>query len=132
MVWTGTNSDGPAICFNVRFNLEPKLFGVDLFSAPNRGYLAVGPVSSDWIDNSGKIVDSFFNGTNAAFTNLCNALSENVEQVLPPAVFYPIRVRKHWGIGGVGSNLLGWGFSDVNGASVDRNTSYRRSRRQTA
>jgi hypothetical protein len=122
-------TDGPALALNIRFNLEPTVIGLQTFSAPKRGYIAVGPVSSDWIDDSGRLTDEFLNNPTNDFNVLCEKLSMDLVSLLPPCDFFPVRVAQHYG--SVAGSLLGWGYADVQGASLDEYVSFRRSRRIT-
>jgi hypothetical protein len=127
----GNMSDGPALAVNMHFNLEPTAIGLQALTAPKRGYIAVGPLSSDWIDDSGKLVDSFLSGEDDRFVALGAALSKDLTSILPPADFFPIRVSQKWGVGELSGTLVAWGFADVEGCSVAEYTTYRRSRRIT-
>jgi hypothetical protein len=126
-----TGSDGAAICANVRFNLEPVLIGLDALTAPRRGYIAVGPLPSSWMSNSGELAPSLFTDPISGFNRLCASLAQNLQAVLPPALFFPIRVSAKYGVGGVGGGIIDWGYADVSSCSVDHFTSFRRSRRIT-
>lgn len=124
-------SDGPGLCVNLRFNLEPTLIGVAALTAPKRGYLAIGPLASAWVDDWGKLSDTILTPIDGAFQTLANALSSNVESILPPALFFPIRVSQKWGVGSQLGQLISWGYADISSATWDPFTSYRRSRRIT-
>ena len=121
--------DGYAISVNIRFNLEPVLFGLQAFSAPKRGYISIGPINSALIQDSGELIDGVFTNPGSNLKLLAAAVSQNLESIDPPCVFFPIRVAKHFG--SVSGGLLGWGYADVMSASVDRWTTFRRSRRVT-
>lgn len=121
-------TDGPALAVNVRFNLEPTLVGLQTLTAPKRGYVAVGPCNSSWIDDAGKLSDTLFNNAEEAFGRLAAKLSENLESIDPPCLWFPIRVSKHYG---ALNAFLGWGWADISSASVDPYVSFRRSRRIT-
>ena len=125
-IWS-TNGDSPALCVNIRFNLEPTMLGVQSFTAPKRGYIAYGPVASDWVDNDGKLTENVLTGQQTAIPVLCQALSQNLESMDPPCVWFPIRVAEHYG--SVAGEFLGWGWADVESCSVDEYVSFRRSRR---
>jgi len=125
--WVATGGDSPALCVNIRFNLEPVVIGLQAFTAPKRGYIAVGPIASDALDNSGKLADNILNNAASAFQGLCTKLGENLESIDPPCVWFPVRVSGNFGaLGVLGVN---WGWADVQGASLDEYASFRRSRR---
>jgi hypothetical protein len=129
LVLTGDSTDGPGICMNFRFDLEPTVIGLQTLTAPKRGYLAIGPVPSPWIDNDGKLVDSLLTGEDMRIRNLQDAISSDLASIAPPADFFPIRVSQKWGAGSSGGGLISWGWADVQGAAVDEYVSFRRSRR---
>lgn len=92
----GTNSantDGVGICVNFNFNLEPTTI-LDGIKPPKRGYIAVGPINSSWIANSGAIEQSFLNDPIGPLKQAADALGQNLESLLPPAIYYPIRVSQ--------------------------------------
>lgn len=124
---TGTQvdaTDGPAVCAIYKFNLEPTVIFANGFNPPKRGYIAVGPVISGWIDNDGRIVAGVFNTVENTMQRFATALAANLESLLPPVVFYPVRVKQ--------DNILGIfkpvSYADVNGVVLRRRTSFRRSR----
>lgn len=118
-------SDGPALCVNIRFNLEPVMFGLQAFTAPKKGYVAIGPLLSSWIPNSGVIASD----GGQPLRDLATALSQNLVSALPPAEFFPIRTSERWGEGGITGGIFEYGWADVDSAFVDGRTSFRRSRR---
>lgn len=127
--WLQNSGDSPALAVNVRFNLEPTVIGLQAFTAPKRGYVAIGPLPSTWLDDSGKISDALLTDPEGAIKNLESALSQNLESIDPPAIFFPIRVSKHYG--GLGGGLLGYGYADVSSCSFDQYATFRRTRRIT-
>lgn len=127
----GVGTDGPGLCVNFRFNLEPVLLGPQRLYAPRNGYIAIGPIPSNLIDNYGKLADTFMSQDFEAFGDLANFLCANLDSIAPPAVFFPVRISQKWGIVGDVLTLLGWGWADVQSGSYDRYVSYRRTRRIT-
>lgn len=119
--------DSPALCINVRFNLEPQVIGLQAFTAPKRGYISIGPMASSWLNDDGKVIDVLITDENTQIHQLCADISKDLVGVLPPALFAPIRVAKHYGSAAGG--FLGWGYADVQGATFDEYASFRRSRR---
>jgi hypothetical protein len=114
---------GPALCMNVKFILEPTTI-VNGIKPPARGYLALGPIPADYVDESGYIKNLVLNHVDMAA--MLAALGSNIEQVLPvPQVWYPIRLKQNRILGG----LIHWeSYSDVKGAVLSRRASFRRSR----
>ena len=117
-------TDGPCATAILKFNLEPtQVFGNGIFP-PKRGYIALGPIISAWIDNAGKLTDELFLDAEGYIQTFASKLAMNITSLLPPVVFYPIRVRQ--------LNILGVykpvSFADVNACVVRRRTSFRRSR----
>ena len=111
---------GPASCIIGRFQLEPTSL-LNGLVAPKRGYLAIGPVLEDWIDGSGRLTD-------AAMDNLAPQMakfSDNVVTLIPPAIFFPIRVKTTKLVGGL---ITLEGYADVSNCQVRRIASFRRSR----
>lgn len=111
---------GPASCIIGRFQLEPTTI-VNGLVAPKRGYLAVGPVIEDWIDGTGRLTD-------AAMANLAPQMAkfaDNVATAIPPALFFPIRVKTKKLLGGL---ITLEGYADVSNCQVRRIASFRRSR----
>jgi hypothetical protein len=117
-------TDGPGICAILKFNLEGTAILTNGIKPPKRGYVAVGPIQSAWIDNSGALTDTVFLPADSRLNELGVALAGNLESLLPPVIFFPVRVSQ--------KNILGiWkpvSFADVNGVKVRRRTSFRRSR----
>ncbi len=122
------NTDGPASCAIIRFNLEATALVTNGPKPPKRGYIAVGPCPSDWVDNTGHFNASLFNDPAFAYTKLANKLAENLNSLLPPVQFWPIRVSqmKVLGVFKITS------FADVQGAALKRTMSFRRSRKPEA
>jgi hypothetical protein len=116
---TGVATNGPATCAIIRFNLEPTspLNGI---YPPRSGYVAIGPLSDAYVDNTGHIPTAAL----AGWQGVADALSQNLENAVPPAVFYPIRVKQ--------TKVLGVlkiiSYADISGASTRSLASFRRSR----
>lgn len=115
----GPETNGPAPCVIVRFNLEPTspLNGV---YPPRRGYVALGPVLDSNIATTGYLLA----GALAPYQAVANKMAANLVNTVPPAVFFPIRVKtvKVLGV----ARIVSW--ADVSSAVVRSLTSYRRSR----
>lgn len=124
-------TDGPAIAVNLRFNLEPVMLGPQRLYAPRNGYIAIGPIPSALIADDGKLVDTFGSANFEAFNGLSAALTKDLASLTPPVLFFPIRITQKWGLIGEILTLIGWGWADVESASYDLYSTYRRSRRIT-
>lgn len=123
------DTDGPALCINFKFNLEPTAIGPQTLTAPKRGYIAVGPVPSAWVDDEGRLAGGVLQTASGAARTFASKISSNLESIDPPAVWFPVRVSEKYGATGAG--LLSWGWADVESATIDEYVSFRRSRRIT-
>lgn len=116
------NMNGPAPCAIIRMALEPTAFLVNGPKPPKRGYVAIGPLLDSEVTNTGEV--DLSGGNQATWDALCFALANNIETLIPPAVFFPIRVHQ--------DKILGiWtitSFADVRDATVRTQSSFRRSR----
>jgi len=114
--------NGPAPCAILRFSLEPHIILVDGPKPPKRGYLAVGPMIDEWIQDSGEMLLGTVE--QLEWDLVCAALSNNIGTILPPSNFFPIRVHQ--------DKVLGlWkitSFADVRDCSIRTGSSFRRSR----
>jgi hypothetical protein len=131
MTFSQAATDGPAICANLRFNLEPVALGPQALTAPKRGYVAIGPIPSDFIDNAGLLIPATFDNPSGSWRALLNALVADLVSIAPPADFFPIRISQKWGVGELEGTLLSWGYADVDSAAWASYASFRRSRRIT-
>lgn len=117
-------TDGPAMCAIIKFNLEPTTpFGNGIYP-PKRGYVALGPLFSGWINNKGQIIDEVFLDGATRLNKAATAMAANLESLVPPVVFFPIRVKTDRVLGLF--KVVSW--ADVGGATLRRNASFRRSR----
>ena len=114
---------GPAACLNFKFNLEPTSI-LNGIKPPSRGYIALGPVAANLVGNDGYVASTFYNSTDV--DDVCAALAQNIEQLLPVAfVWYPVRLKQSRILGG----LVHWeSYSDIKGCVLARRASFRRSR----
>jgi hypothetical protein len=114
--------NGPATCAIVKFSLEPTMLIANGPKPPKRGYVAIGPLCDDQIGNGGSMVLDGLE--DAKWTALCFALANNVVSLIPPAVFFPVRMHQ--------DKVLGvfrfTSFADVRDAMVRNMASFRRSR----
>lgn len=116
---------GPANCAILKFILESHVILVNGPKPPKRGYLAIGPLLEDQIDDDGALTMS--NGWNLKWDVVCAVMANNVETILPiPAVFFPVRV--HMDKVGIALKLEITSFADIQAAVMRHFTSYRRSR----
>lgn len=115
----------PAACVNIRFNLESQLLGLNL-TAPKRGYVAIAGVVEG--QSTGGLLNSgFFDNDLQHYGKLAKALARNIESLVPPCIWYPVRVRLY--DNPIGNNPLFLGWADVSDGVVKREVSWRRSRR---
>ena len=117
-------TDGVSNVMVLKFNLEPTQILGNGVKPPKRGYIALGPVASAWITDDGHIDPAQWVLPNWKPNVLAAALAGNIESLLPPVVWYPIRVSqmKVLGVFKITS------FADVGGCVVRRLASFRRSR----
>lgn len=116
-------SAGPAMCMNFKFNLEPTSI-LNGIKPPSRGYVAVGPFPAVYVNEDGFFPPNHI--SSSPIVNVCNALSQNIEQLIPVGfIWYPIRLKQSRILGG----LVHWeAFSDIKGCVMSRRASFRRSR----
>jgi hypothetical protein len=119
----GLPTNGPAGCAIVRFNLEPTS-PLNGFFAPKSGYVALGPVPDANIDNTGHLVPAY----QGFLQDIGDAMSQDLENLIPPAIFYPIRMKSA-NVAGV-IRFISW--ADIASASVRSLASFRRSRQPEA
>jgi len=110
-------SDSSALVVIMKANLEPA-FGPGT-GLPKRGYLAIGPVTSDRIENNGLLTE----GGLDAFNDLGVVLAQNIVTELPPGTFYPVRLR--FNPSGLPFPV---GYRDVSSFVPRQRVSWRRSR----
>lgn len=119
-----SETDGTALCAIVKFNLEPTTILTNGVKPPRRGYIALGPISSSQIDNSGHLIDDVFLNLVHPYKVFAETLKDDLVHLLPPVSFFPIRARQ--------DKVLGFykltSFADVSGVALRRLTSFRRSR----
>ena len=117
-------ADGSMTTLIFKFGLEPVPLIGNGPKPPKRGYVAVGPVNDTWLDDEGHVQTEFMNNPSGVGRALCDALSTNLASLIPPALYYPIRVHseKVLGIFHITS------YADVNSCSIRRLSSFRRSR----
>jgi len=115
----------PAACVNIRFNLESMPI-TQIITAPKRGYVAIAGVTEGQVTD-GLLDMGFFNNDINSFKALGNKLAQNIESVLPPVIFFPIRVKLV--DNPLADSPLWTGYADIAGATVTRSVSWRRSRR---
>ena len=114
----------PSAAMNIKFGLEPKLIGDNLF-APKRGYIAIaGMLEGDW--NAGRMVGTFAEEINpgsfrAHVKARCNTLSNDLPYTLDPVAWAPIRFKRS-----VFGLIEGW--ADIQSASYSEKLRWRRSR----
>lgn len=121
-----------ATCLIWKFVLEPVAVVGNGPKPPRKGYFAYGPVPGAFLDNTGHISTEIETPTtyNAARSAFEQTLYGDVGTILDPGIFYPIRVHQDKL---VGSNLFKiTSFADVQGVTLRRLASWRRSRQPEA
>jgi len=115
---------GPAVCAIFKFGLEPTSI-LNGIKPPSRGYLAVGPIPANWIDEEGHFQNVNLESANAV-DGLAAAFAQNIEQLVPaPQTWYPIRLKQSRILGG----LIHWeSYADISSCMMTRRASFRRSR----
>jgi len=117
---------GPGSCVNIHFNLAA-VNAAQRLVTPTRGYIAVPGVSED-VQSGGMLQPSFWNDPVKDYGKLAKRLSENIQELTPPAIWKPVRLKQAKGIANV---LQKWvGAAEIIDAYVDQQLGYRRSRQR--
>jgi len=129
-LWTNLDAtNGAAPCVNIKFNLEPVLFGTQALTAPKRGYISISPVNEQAIDNSGYLKSTVLGDPENVMNRIADAVSQNLESIDPPCIWFPIRAKVLVSAPGTGgSSVIAWSYADISGAAVHPRASFRRSR----
>ncbi len=115
----------PSACVNIKFNLGA-VNALQSPFVPKRGYIALAGVSEAVQDN-GIITTAFWNDPEAEYGKIARKLSENIQELTPPAIWVPVRMRRgSLTVEGIQKFL---GAVEVAGATVDHVISNRRSRK---
>jgi hypothetical protein len=115
---------GPMSCAIFKFGLEPTPLLADGPKPPKRGYLAIGPLMEAAIDDEGHITPEYLTASNSNYRLLADQLATNLVSILPPAIFYPVRVHNEKVLG-VWSIVS---FADINSCAIRGLSSIRKSR----
>lgn len=113
---------GPASNVTIKANFEP-MFITEGLIAPKRGWISLGPLSEDLFED-GQLTDSFFNSPTTQIHVLEQQMCQNLENLLPPAIFYPVRLKQNKVLG-VNTVV---GYADIQSWSADRRLKIRKSR----
>jgi hypothetical protein len=113
---------GPASNITFKANFEPMVITEGLL-APKRGWVSVGPLSED-IFTDGLVIDSFWTSPTEPLNQLAAALATNLEVAVPPAIFFPIRLKQNKVLG---INTV-VGYADIESWAPDRRLKSRKSR----
>jgi len=114
--------NGPATCGIIRFALEPTSIVFNGPKPPKKGYVAIGPLCDSWIADDGTV--PAIPDQKADWDAICFALANNIETLLPPALFFPIRVHTDKVLGLIKITS----FADIRDATLRSQSSFRRSR----
>lgn len=119
---------GMTQCLNIQFSLEPTAIWENGIRPPKRGYVAIGPIAAAYVDEAGFVPNLYYSDPNWKF----HQLAARLQMDLPFATsigtnLYPIRVRTRK----LNLDPLGMfdAYADINGASVQKRVSNRKSRR---
>lgn len=121
-----TPNFSPGAVINVRFNLEP-LIGANILLGPRRGYVALPSVAEEWVLGSGLLDPAILGNALHSVRLLAQKLTENLQELTPPMLWYPIRVRVIRNP--ITGSPLWTGYADIKGSSIDEVVSWRRSRK---
>ena len=115
----------PSVCVNIRFNFGA-VNALQSAVVPKKGYIAVAGVTEASQDD-GVLTNSFWNNADASFGKLARKLSEPIQELTPPAIWIPVRMKPS-GTLGVGLQKF-LGAIEVQNSFVDPILSNRRSRK---
>lgn len=126
----GTHSSstpGPSVCVNMVFQLEAVNILQNGIKPPKRGYIALGPIDRNWINEQGFLLPTIITDNLHPLNVLRVALSQDVAVTLPvPCTFWPIRMKQKRTIV---DNLIPFeSYADVHDCVLDKRISFRRSR----
>jgi len=110
----GGQSLGPASYVYLRANLEPMNI-VEGIVAPKKGGVMFGPLAEAHFAD-GRLESQWWNNDQSQFNQLAVKLSQNLEGIDPPAIYWPVRVRIVRALGGL---ITFVGYSDVQRFTVD-------------
>lgn len=123
----GSVAAGPAACMNFVFSLEPTVILANGIKPPKRGYLAFGPINRDWMDESGYITNSVYSNAEHPIWAFANRLGSDIFSPFETSfILWPIRMKANRTI--LDELMQFETFADINGCTISRRLSYRRSR----
>jgi len=117
---------GAWVCANIglRCGEQVQINGIGK-SKRNRGYIALGPVPEQSIDNYGHLVSGY---RTVQLEPIAQDLMDDITVATPAVTLHPIRIHQKWvGIGPL-KTILFRTYSDVLGYTIPRVGSARRSR----
>lgn len=115
----------PSTAVNIHFNLKA-MSATAAMLAPKRGYVAIAGIGESR-QASGLLVSTFWNDPLSGFGLLAQKLGENLQEITPPMVWVPVRMRP---TSAGGATLVKWlGTAEVMDAYVQPVLSNRRSRK---
>lgn len=116
---------GAALCaiIDLRCGAQVQINGTG-HSKRNRGYLAIGPLSEDSVDDYSHVGSGMMSGLETLAADLMTPITI----VAPAVTLTPIRVHQKWTTV-LGHKVLDWRtYTDIQGWAVRRVASFRRSR----
>lgn len=120
--YASADSVGPALCAIVSFSVSPVYNFIPVNKPPKRGYLALGPLPEDAVDNTGLLAAGYRTGS--AMTDFLTKLFDPLTNLAPPGMFYPVRVSARMILGVFNFG----GYSEIVDAVCRPRASFRRSR----
>jgi len=128
----GADTNGAATSCNIglRCGEQVEINGL-VKSKRNRGYLSIGPLADNWVDDYSHLVDATFNANLSTFAQ---ALDDGITILAPAVTLTPIRIHEVWQRlpDPMPDVLLGRTYSDIKGYTLPRLSSFRRSRHPEA
>jgi len=126
---TGTATNGSAACgiISLACGQQTQIYGTGQ-SKRNRGYLAMGPLADVSVDDYSHLAA----GAPAAFATFAAHLDNSIVMLSPSITLVPVRIHEKW-LKVLTIPVLQWRtYSDVQGFTVRRLVSFRRSRQPEA
>lgn len=116
----------PGATVNIHFNLAA-VNAAQRLVTPTRGYVAIAGVNES-VQSGGMLQAGFWNNPLSDYGKLAKRLSENIQELTPPAIWKPVRLKQGNGLENV---LQKWvGAAEIIDAYVDQQLGYRRSRQR--
>lgn len=95
----------PSSCVNIHFNLAAQNAAQAVFT-PKRGYIAIAGIPGG-VQDDGILNAEFWNNDEAKYTKLAKKLAQNLQELTPPAIWKPVRMKSAGAVGTTGQIWLG-------------------------